>query len=114
MPSRTFYALVLGALSGFALGARATPLGLLESQFSSKAFPLEAGYVFVAYTDGITEAEGPDNEPWGMERLENLLRSCRNRTPEQIIRRILDEVAAFANGRSQRDDVTLLVFGVKY
>lgn len=35
------------------------------------------------------------------------------RTPAQIIGRILDEVTVFANGRSQRDDVTLLVFGVK-
>jgi serine phosphatase RsbU (regulator of sigma subunit) len=48
-----------------------------------------------------------------MEQLENLLRSCRHRTPAQIIRCILDEVTAFANGRSQRDDVTLLVIGVK-
>jgi len=33
-------------------------------------------------------------------------------TPAQIIRRILDEVRAFANGCSQRDDVTLVVFCV--
>ena len=30
-------------------------------------------------------------------------------TPAQIIRRILHEVTAFANGCSQRDDVTLVV-----
>jgi hypothetical protein len=36
----------------------------------------------------------------------------RDRTPAQIIRRILDEVTAFADGRSQRDDVTLVVVGV--
>jgi sigma-B regulation protein RsbU (phosphoserine phosphatase) len=52
-----------GQCEVFHLESSATPLGLLESsQFSSKAFPLEAGDVFVAYTDGITEAESPDNE----------------------------------------------------
>jgi sigma-B regulation protein RsbU (phosphoserine phosphatase) len=103
-----------GQCEVFHLESSGTPLGLLESpQFTSKAFPLEAGDVFVAYTDGITEAESPDNELWSMERLENLLRSCRDPAPAQIIKRILDEVTAFANGRLQRDDVTLLVFGVK-
>jgi serine phosphatase RsbU (regulator of sigma subunit) len=48
-----------------------------------------------------------------MEGLENLLRSCCDRRPAQIIKRILDEVTAFANGASQRDDVTLMVVRVK-
>jgi len=33
-------------------------------------------------------------------------------TPAQIIRRILDEVRAFANGRPQSDDVTLVIASV--
>jgi sigma-B regulation protein RsbU (phosphoserine phosphatase) len=65
------------------------------------------------YTDGITEAENPEQELWGHERLETLLRTCRGYTPAQIIKRILDEVTAFANGASQRDDVTLMVVRVK-
>ena len=69
--------------------------------------------MFVAYTDGITESESPEEELWGKQELETLLRSCGDRTPAQIMRCILDEVTAFANGRSQRDDVTLLVVGVK-
>jgi sigma-B regulation protein RsbU (phosphoserine phosphatase) len=98
----------------FHLESSGTPLGLLEtSQFTSKAFQLEIGDVFVAYTDGITEAENPEYQSWGQQKLENLLRSCCDRSPAQIIRRILDEVTAFADGRSQRDDVTLVVVGVK-
>ncbi len=39
------------------------------------------------------------------------LNDCRAAiiTPAQIIRRILDEVTAFANGCSQRDGVSLVV-----
>ncbi len=91
-----------------------TPLGLLEiSHFSSRALQLEIGDVLVMYTDGITEAENPEREFWGQHRLESVLRSCRDHTPAQIVRRILDEVLAFANGLSQKDDVTLIVIGVK-
>jgi serine phosphatase RsbU (regulator of sigma subunit) len=49
---------------------------------------------------------------WGQQKLEDPLRSCCDRTPAQIIRRIWDEVTAFADGRSQRDDVTLVVVDV--
>jgi len=98
----------------FHLEASGTPLGLVESsQFTSEAFQLEPGDVFVGYTDGITEAENPERELWGQQRLETVLRACRNSTPAEILGRILDEVLAFAKDRSQRDDVTLVVVGVK-
>jgi sigma-B regulation protein RsbU (phosphoserine phosphatase) len=98
----------------FHLEASGTPLGLLEgSEFISKSFQLEIGDVLIMYTDGITEAENPEHELWGQNRLESLLRSCRGHTPAQIVRRILDEISAFANGLSQRDDVTLMVIGVE-
>jgi serine phosphatase RsbU (regulator of sigma subunit) len=103
-----------GQCEMFHLESNGRPLGLLEnSQFTSIAFQLETGDVFVAYTDGITESESPEEELWGKQKLETLLRSCCDRTPAQIIRRILDGVTAFANGRSQRDDMTLVVVGVK-
>jgi serine phosphatase RsbU (regulator of sigma subunit)/DNA-binding GntR family transcriptional regulator len=98
----------------FRLEASGTPLGLLEaSEFISKSFQLEIGDVLTMYTDGITEAENPERELWGQDRLESVLRSCRDHTPAQIVRRILDKMLAFANGLSQRDDVTLMVIRVK-
>jgi phosphoserine phosphatase RsbU/P len=98
----------------FRLEASGTPLGLLEdSQFVSKSFQLEIGDVLVMYTDGITEAENPERELWGQDRLESVLRSCRDHTLPQMVRRILEEMLAFASGLSQRDDVTLIVIKVK-
>ena len=65
------------AVKVFHLESSGTPLSLLQgSQFTSKAFQLETGDVFVAYTDGITETEGPGDESWGQKKLENLLRSA--------------------------------------
>jgi sigma-B regulation protein RsbU (phosphoserine phosphatase) len=98
----------------FLLGASGTPLGLLEgSEFDSKTFQLEIGDVLVMYTDGLTEAENPGRELWGPERLETLLRGSRGLTPEQIVGRILDQVSAFVGKGPQKDDMTLVVIGVK-
>ena len=90
------------------------PIGIsAESKFPAAAFQLHIGDLFVAYTDGITEMENRDLELWGMQRLENLLRSSVHATADQIIERILDEVSTFANGQSQRDDITLLAMRVQ-
>ena len=98
----------------FHLESTGTPIGLLErSQFASQALQLEIGDVLVMYTDGITEAENPEHELWGQERLETLLRACADFTPAQIVGRILDDILAFARDRSQSDDMTLVVVGVK-
>jgi DNA-binding GntR family transcriptional regulator len=90
------------------------PIGIsAKSKFPAAAFQLHIGDLLVAYTDGITEAENRDQELWGVHRLENLLRSASDASAEQIIERILEEVSIFADGQSQRDDITLLAMRVQ-
>ena len=104
----------IGRCEVFHLEPSGTALGLLESsQFTSQAFRLEKDDLFVAYTDGITESENASGESWGKERLETLLRHCRDCAPAQIVERILDEVLAFGKDCSQKDDMTLVVAAVK-
>jgi len=98
----------------FRLEPTGTPLGLLEtSDLSSRAFQLEAGDILVMYTDGITETENHSGELWGQGGLEDLVRACRGCTPAQIVARVVHEVVAFAEDNSQKDDMTLVVAGVK-
>jgi phosphoserine phosphatase RsbU/P len=98
----------------FQLKSTDVPIGIsAQSKFPAAAFQLHIGDLLVAYTDGITEVENRDRELWGMHRLENLLRSSSEATAEQIIERILDEVSTFADGQSQRDDITLLAMRVQ-
>lgn len=98
----------------FHLEPDGVPLGLLEtSDFRSRALQLEIGDVLVMYTDGITEAENSERDCWGQERLERLLRACRDCTPAQIVGRILDNVLTFAKDGPQRDDMTLVVVCVE-
>jgi DNA-binding GntR family transcriptional regulator len=98
----------------FRLKALGTPVGLLQgTEFTAKSFQMKIGDVFVAYTDGITEAENSEGEQWGHRRLENLLRDCRNSAPKKIAKCILDELANYSAGRSQKDDITLVVLQVQ-
>jgi DNA-binding GntR family transcriptional regulator len=94
----------------FPLETEGTPVGALEdAEYTSATLRLDAGDVLVAYTDGITESENRAGEFWGQKRFENLLRSCRDCTPKQIIRLVLDAIASFTKGHPQRDDITLVV-----
>ena len=92
---------------------RSVPIGAQRNTArGSRAFQLEKGDVFVAYTDGISESENLYREFWGQERLESLLRACRDCGPAQIISRILDDVLRFGKDCPQKDDMTLVVIGV--
>ena len=96
------------------LNSTGVPVGIsADSQFASGTFQFEVDDLLIAYTDGITETENDHGEPWGQQRLENLLRSYSRKTPEQIVKGILDQVSMFANGQPQQDDMTLVVMGVQ-
>ena len=69
---------------------------------------LFSGDLFAIYTDGITEAFNQHDEEFGEERLIDTLQRCRDRSPNDLVAAVLDEVRQF-NPYEQRDDVTLIV-----
>ncbi len=71
---------------------------------------LAPGDTLLLYTDGVTEARGPQGF-FGSDRLEALLASFAGRTPDAIADGILEAVSDFQHGRL-RDDVALLAVGV--
>jgi sigma-B regulation protein RsbU (phosphoserine phosphatase) len=66
---------------------------------------LEPGDSLIFYTDGLTEAQAPDDSFYGEDRLETLL----GRPSEDLQASILADAVAFAQGRSFADDLTLLI-----
>ncbi len=80
------------------------PLGLALGAFSETAVPLPPGAKLVFYSDGITEAENPSGEEYGLSRLQQHF--CR---PEASAETILDEVRAFVAPAPLRDDATVIV-----
>ena len=60
------------------------------------------------YSDGITEADNPQRELYGSERLERALERLRGRGAAEIVSEILADTNRFASGAEQADDITCL------
>ena len=95
------------------LKAHGVPVGILkESTYRSSSVPIHPGDVIVLYTDGFPEAHNVQTEQFGTDRLIEIVAACRDSSPEEILERVFAEVDCFTEGRSQFDDMTMVVFKV--
>jgi sigma-B regulation protein RsbU (phosphoserine phosphatase) len=72
---------------------------------------LSAGDRLLLFTDGLSEAVDENNEQFGEQRLIDLLREHRSRTPEELKEIVFDAAAEFC-GHSFRDDAALMIVGI--
>lgn len=92
------------------LEATGLPLGLFdEGAVEERELSLEPGATLVVYTDGIPEAENPDGEPYGLDRLCEVCRRCPERSVGELAEAIEEDVAAFTRGEPFGDDRTLVL-----
>jgi sigma-B regulation protein RsbU (phosphoserine phosphatase) len=92
------------------LGASSFPLGMMpDTDYKEFGLQLEPGDMLLAYSDGLTEAQNPRGEEFGLERLEALLPEFRNLPPEKIGALILREADRFLEDRRAGDDLSLVV-----
>ncbi len=92
------------------LGAGGLPLGLLpEARYQSRAITLEPGDLLCLYSDGITEAESPEDVEFGMGGLIDLLRRERDRPLSELVEEITRAVGEHSRGLPQGDDQTLVL-----
>jgi phosphoserine phosphatase RsbU/P len=87
------------------------PLGLFpDHEFrSSRPMRLEAGDMLVLLTDGIVEAERPDQTPFGAERALDFIRAHRTEPAERIVAGLHGAVRAFSEELPQADDITAVI-----
>ncbi len=74
----------------------------------SKISPLLPGDTLLLYTDGITEAENPSGELFGMERLRDDLTGLKDASPKNVLDGLLTSMESFVEGCSRQDDLTLV------
>jgi sigma-B regulation protein RsbU (phosphoserine phosphatase) len=92
------------------MGPGGLPLGLMPGvSCRTERTTIEPGDLLCLYSDGITEAAGPDDVEFGFDRLTNLLAESREEPLEGLMRRIDREVIAHAGGLAQGDDQTVLL-----
>jgi sigma-B regulation protein RsbU (phosphoserine phosphatase) len=90
--------------------ASSAPVGILDS-LNADAFisTLGNGDLICLYTDGLTEAEGPGGERFGLERFHGLLTKHAGASLDEIADAILAAVIAFRGHETLEDDLTLML-----
>lgn len=87
------------------------PLGVLEDrQWDKATVMLLPGDVLAIYSDGLTDAESPQREPYRESRLQSALQKAREGGDARAIHdALLADVGAHRAGMPPFDDLTLLV-----
>ena len=86
------------------------PVGLLaEATFTAEKVQLEPGDTLVLFSDGVTEAEDPEEKQFGVPSLCELLAGHEDTPLEELEHIILDSVDCHCRGAAQADDITVLL-----
>jgi phosphoserine phosphatase RsbU/P len=91
-----------------------TAVGALETfPYEQSAVTIAPGDIFIAFTDGISEAMNAADEEWGETRLIATVKQCGGLAPSEIIARVMQAADGFVGGAKQHDDMTLVVLCTK-
>jgi sigma-B regulation protein RsbU (phosphoserine phosphatase) len=83
------------------------PLGVLEEEdYCPLVAPFESGDVFLFYSDGITEAQGPDRDGFGEARLADVVQSHAHLPSQDLVDAIRQTVMTFSRSHTFADDFT--------
>ncbi len=69
--------------------------------------------VILLYTDGVSEALNLEFEEYSEERLEKVAKSLMNKSANEILNGIKEDVQIFTQGNLQSDDITMIVIKVR-
>jgi sigma-B regulation protein RsbU (phosphoserine phosphatase) len=87
------------------------PLGIFADRLfvCSDAIVLEPGDILALLTDGIIDAERPDQTSFGVERALEFIRVHRKDSARDIVEGLYRAVREFSNGLPQIDDITAVI-----
>jgi phosphoserine phosphatase RsbU/P len=92
------------------LGATGPAIGWsAASTFDERVVDVGPGDLLVISSDGITEASDPAGHLYGIEALSQAVGRVADRTSNEVIDYILNDVDRFGQGQSAEDDRTLVV-----
>ncbi len=86
------------------------PLGILKNAtFSEDIVYFLPGDSLILYTDGVTEAENAEGEPYGVHRLEQVVRRNLRHSAAELCEAIIEDVRQHAEADARSDDLTVVV-----
>jgi sigma-B regulation protein RsbU (phosphoserine phosphatase) len=93
-----------------AMNSSCSPVGMFDSVTCEvNRVDLATGDILVLYTDGITEAENPQEEEFGMDRLSDLIRRGSMLSAEGLAHNIFRSAKDFCQGVGFNDDAAVLI-----
>jgi serine phosphatase RsbU (regulator of sigma subunit) len=99
-----------GAWRVFRLGDGGPVVGLLaDAVYREQMLHLLPGDIFLAFTDGISEAMNASEDEWGENRMISEAQGHADLNAEKLLQRLFRAADAFAAGAPQHDDMTLVV-----
>lgn len=93
------------------LGEGGVALAVIDNFEFESTGPLQLtrGDLVVLYTDGIVEAMSPSREPFGIDRMKDVLRGHRDLTAKEIAAKVRQAVRDHTGTDVREDDLTLVV-----
>ncbi len=85
---------------------------VFSATIEEQKIPIQAGDVFIFYTDGISEAMNKNGEEFGEERLRDAISRVSGVSAQEILEAITREVMGFTGEAKQHDDFTMVVVRV--
>ncbi len=73
---------------------------------------LKNGQIIAIGTDGIWEASNIAGEMFGKERLRTILRENAERSSQEILNEVYDQLGRFTSGQKSEDDITLVIIKI--
>ena len=96
------------------LSVGGTVVGMFpEMEYEEATVELWPGDVLLIFTDGVPEAHNPEDEEFGEERLQQLLRQTAHLPANEISARLSDEMKDWIRDAEQYDDLTFIVMKVR-
>lgn len=89
------------------------PLGIFDDDpvpYQEESCQLKPGDKIIAYTDAVLEWENDLGEPFGVDRMAQMLVEHRQYDVDELNQRCLGKLLEYSQGISCDDDLTLLVF----
>ena len=86
------------------------PLGMFkDTRYHEYYLTIQPGEMLVLYTDGATEAQNPEGEEFGRDRLADAVKANRQLGARELIAAVEKEVIDWTDGQGASDDVTFFV-----
>lgn len=90
------------------------PIGLWpDLEYVGESIENIKGKPLFVYTDGLNEAENPNQEQFGDERMLEFLHHAHFKNAEELVKTLKAEVERFRDGADPNDDMTMLCLKVK-